>query len=75
MTNQDYGTVEHEGKTLKLTQQAFCGNYPGIDVYVAAAVDEEGNEYQVKWNCLEGWMDMDDESDCCDWSIYTVEAR
>lgn len=46
-----FGTVNFEGKELKLTQDAYVDNYgtDGEVRYYANAVDTEGNEYQVIW--------------------------
>jgi len=70
---QQFGEFEHNGCRLALTQQAFCTNHPENHTYQAHAVDVDGNEYVVLWDCLDGWMEMEDESDCCDWSVYTVK--
>lgn len=67
-----FGTVSFEGKTLALTQQAYCSNHPDVATYQALAVDEAGDEYTVVWDCVEGWMGKEDESECCDWSEYQV---
>ena len=38
-----------------------------VITYRAAAIDSSGNEYAVLWAPVEGFADLDDESDCCDW--------
>lgn len=79
---KQFGTVEHGNKTLALTQQAYVNNH-GTDGgvrYFAAAVDAEGNEYQVEWDTTAAWDEAykaarngddsgycDDESNACDW--------
>lgn len=79
-----FGTVEHEGKTLALTQQAYCDNTGAGDqvAYFAAAVDADGNAYKVKWDTTMEWDEAqaayradplnapvpEDESAACDWS-------
>ena len=57
MTN--YGTVTYEGKEYILTQQAYIMGV-GIEewsneevYYLASAIDNEGNEYEVKWELNE----------------------
>ena len=64
----DHGTVEHEGKILELTQEAYPrgGSFPvpggatySGNWYEALAVDAEGNEYRVIWT--------DGDSESCDW--------
>lgn len=66
-------TVEFEGKTYTLTQEAYVGTY--ATKYHAAAVDDEGNKYTITWETTEEWdnarkIDLsycEDESDACDW--------
>ena len=65
----EFGTVEHNGEKLWLTQQAYV-TYGGT--YQAAAIDSEGNDYTVTWDTVEGWEQCEDESEACDWSVYTV---
>ncbi len=49
---RDFGTVEHNGKTLILTEQAYMDNYgtDGAVRYYAHAIDDEGNTYRVAWD-------------------------
>lgn len=71
----DYGTVEYNGKTLTLTQDAYLDHDRHnlqLPVYRAHAVDEDGNDYRVQWHVVDGWQEMDDESDRCDWDDYQV---
>lgn len=83
MTNTNFGTIKHEGKTLTLTQQAYVAGTTQRPHYEAAAVDAAGNEYRVRWSLkpaliaesgdavpMDQWPE--DESDCCDWSKYEV---
>lgn len=70
----EFGTVEHDGQTLALTQIAYCSNHPDVATYEARAIGIDGVEYLVTWDCVEGWMDLEDESECCDWSQYAVRA-
>ena len=65
----NFGTVQHAGKTLNLTQIAFLdcdGSNNGERYYSAGAVDADGNEYKVRWEIYDGF-DGDDESNACDW--------
>lgn len=69
MANAKFGTVQHNGKTLNLTQQAFLtcdGSNTGERYYSAGAVDADGTEYRVRWEIYEGFAG-DDEGDACDW--------
>lgn len=51
------GTVEFEGKKLYLIQQAYANQKYDYIVYRATAIDDEGNDYQVEWDTVEGWED------------------
>ncbi len=51
------GTIEHDGKKLYLIQQASAENKCDRIVYLAAAIDEDGNKYTVEWNTVPGWED------------------
>ncbi len=62
------------GKTVTLTQEAYPagGSFPvGQEAtynghwYEAAAEDNDGNEYIVRWTDVD-WS-AEDESDACDW--------
>jgi hypothetical protein len=69
---KEFGTVTFEGKAYTLTQGAWLTHTQRLDGiadnhYLANAIDQEGNEYNVYWNPVEGWEQMEDESDCCDW--------
>lgn len=52
-----FGTVEHDGRTLALTQQAYCDAYgtDGTVCYYASAVDDEGGTYKVRWDTTADW--------------------
>jgi hypothetical protein len=81
------GTVELDGKTLYLIQDAYADN--GCDgelIYRSAAIDENGEDYNVVWNAYntdeenECYINSDgnpmgpwdDESNACDWSKYSI---
>lgn len=80
---ENFGSVEFEGKTYKLTENAYSDNY-GTDGgirYYASATDGKGNEYKVAWDTTAEWDQaneqykqtgeysplLDDESNACDW--------
>jgi hypothetical protein len=64
-------TINHNDKTLTLVQQPYisdCGAF-----YQAHAKDDDDNTYLVKWAVTNDDPDnCDDESDMCDWDVYTV---
>lgn len=69
MANANFGTLNHNGQTLTLTQQAFLdcdGSNTGERYYSASAVDAYGNQYKIRWEIYQGF-DGEDESDACDW--------
>ena len=69
MANAKYGTIDHNGKTLTLTQQAYLDGDGSNDCegyYSASAVDADGNDYKVRWEIRDGF-DGEDEGDACDW--------
>lgn len=85
-----YGTVEHNGKIITLTQQAFAENFGtnGQVAYYAHGVDADGNDYKVIWQTTKEWDEaqaaatpdeysslLDDESNACDWDAYEVIAQ
>lgn len=35
--------------------------------YAAVAVDQENEEYIIYWNPVEGFEEIEDESETCDW--------
>lgn len=76
MYENKYGTVEFEGKTYTLVEQAGIGYISKPygsdawlqgDFYRAHAIDNEGKEYLVLWSPVEGWKEMEDGADHCDW--------
>ena len=86
----EFGTVDHQGAVLALTQQAYINNHgtDGAVRYYAAAIDTDGNDYQVAWDTTEAWnaceaafradpenaAPNDDESLACDWA-HPAEIR
>jgi hypothetical protein len=82
-TKRLYGYYEREnglswqdGKPYWLTQPAYVigdGRY-----YEAKAVDIEGNEYLLTWETTVEWdnredCDKGDESEACDWNVFTAQ--
>lgn len=51
------GTVEHDGKTIYLLDQATVGNYgtDGLVRYYADAIDADGIEYRIAWDTTDDW--------------------
>jgi hypothetical protein len=54
---RDYGTVDYQGKTYALTQDAYPENYrtDGEVRYYASATGPDGAEYEVAWETTQGW--------------------
>ena len=74
-TDKHLGTVTTDGGVdVFLTQQAFITGNGTTDWYQAHGVDADGNDYRVTWDCVDGYMEMDDESNCADWDKYEIEA-
>lgn len=70
-SNNKFGDVKTtNGVIVHLTQQAYVVNANGL--YEAHGKDDQDNSYKVQWQAVDGWMSMDDESNCCDWHVYTV---
>lgn len=65
MTN--YGKVTYEGKEYILIQQAYIAGTNEEPYYLATAIDNEGNEYEVEWELNEDAGLVEDESTACDW--------
>lgn len=65
-------TIEYNNKTLtlkddaRLTHNCKEGNY-----YSAFAEDQDGNEYEIKWEIKEGTEELEAE-DQCNWDIFSV---
>ncbi|WP_019156825.1 hypothetical protein [Robertmurraya massiliosenegalensis] len=62
-----HGEVEHEGKVIRLTQNAYLDGTHENPYYSANGIDAEGNEYEITWDVVENWKELEDESECCDW--------
>ena len=70
-----YGTVEHLGRTLTLTQDPYCDGDGNRTYYRAAAVGPDGDEHNVYWTPLPGFEEIEDDSYACDWTAYTVDCK
>jgi hypothetical protein len=56
MSANNYGTVQHNGTTIRLTQGAYFAAEQGQDPYYAArGIDAQGNEYRVTWQTTQEW--------------------
>jgi len=62
-------TIKHNGIELTLTQHAHISDN-GL-TYEAHATDKDGNDYKVLWDII---ADDCDESNNCNWDVYTVKA-
>lgn len=61
-------TVTFEGKTITLTQDPYIDGVAGErPMYKAHGKDEDGNEYIVTWDVVDGYEEITDESEMCDW--------
>lgn len=65
-------TVTHNGMILALVQQPYLDGTHEAPVYRAHAKGADDNDYIVTWQVKDGWQSTEDESDCCDWSEYSV---
>jgi hypothetical protein len=84
---KNLGTVEHQGATIYLQQEAYNAAEQGQQPYYRArGMDEDGNEYTVTWQITDEFRDLlkeweetretrlIDEGNACDWDVYTVEG-
>jgi len=53
--NNNYGTVDFEGKTLTIIEEAHPDNYKDYIRYYAYAVDSDGTKYVVEWDTTKEW--------------------
>ena len=71
-----YGSaISKEGVKIYFTQNPYIEMGPNDSepLYRALAYDDRGEQYLVTWKAYHNWMDIEDESDCCDWEDYDVE--
>lgn len=65
--------VQYEDKTLTLSQTPYLAGTDSAPCFRASAQDERGNAYLVTWwGVKSNWRELEDNSDCCDWSRYEV---
>jgi hypothetical protein len=55
LDSSKYGTINYDGKTYILTEQAYLENYQGETAYFAHAKDSDGNDYKVVWMTCTAW--------------------
>ena len=67
------GDFAGDEKLIYLTQQAYLDGTHENPCYRAHAKDADDNAYLITWDVLDGWQDQDDESECCDWDVFTVK--
>jgi len=71
MKDLDYGTVNYNGKELKITQAPYPSDWIGEeDYYTSYIEDDEGNGYKVLWPITR--PDCEDQSEACDWEDYKI---
>ncbi|MBO2943598.1 hypothetical protein JJQ72_06350 [Paenibacillus sp. F411] len=64
--------IQFENKEITLKQEPYIDGPAGeTPIYKAQASDAEGNEYFVTWAAVEGWENIEDESEMCDWDHPT----
>ena len=67
----NYETVKYQEKTLYLQQDPYiAGDWGKEAYYSASAQDDEGNLYEVTWECIH--PEGEDESQSCNWDVYEV---
>lgn len=67
-------TLNHNGKTLTIQQDAYLAGTNEAPVYQARATDEAGNNYTVTWQPYDNLSEIEDGADACDWERYTVRS-
>ena len=70
--NGKYGTINLNESTnhlnIALTQLPYIdGSTDEVPVYRAHGIDKEGNEYEIQWDVVENWKEIDDEQEMCNW--------
>jgi DNA-binding Xre family transcriptional regulator len=71
--------VKFEGREYTLTQDAYLDGLPGeTPIFKAAAVDSEGDDFEVTWDVVDNWEEVaelgDDQAMVEDWgSPVSVE--
>ena len=68
--------ITYLDKVLTLKEEAYITGSNDDVYYLASATDADGNDYLVRWEIIVDDVDaLDDESDACDWDVYTVIAN
>jgi len=84
-----FGVVEFEGKQIFMKEDAFADGINDQPIYIAHAIDKEGNDYTITWEqyetdseneCFvdedgEPMGSWDDGANACNWDEYTVEKN
>lgn len=52
---------------VALTEQAISENYLDTVRYYANAIDINGNRYKVAWDVVDGFENLQDETETCEW--------
>lgn len=71
-----FGDINHDGRTIHLTGQAYLAGTVDCPKYLASAEDDDGHTYRLTWTPYDNYQELfanGDESDCCDWDKYTIE--
>lgn len=67
----DIGDFRYEinvNPELELTQQAYIdGKQEERPYYKAEAEDGEGNKYEVTWDVVDNYEEIEDEEEMCEW--------
>ena len=69
---KEYGSFDSRYGRLYLTQHPYPSDETE-DCYCALAIDSDNNDYEIVWECHEGWLTFKNEEDVCDWDEYTVK--
>ncbi|ALX50486.1 hypothetical protein AOX59_18965 [Lentibacillus amyloliquefaciens] len=76
LAKNENGSVKENETEIAISQQPYIdGPADEKPIYRALGIDQEGNEYEVKWEVVDYWQALEDESEMCDWdSPAEVEA-
>lgn len=67
LSKMGHDPVVFEGTEVFLTQDPYIDGTHESPYYRAHAIDLDGNQYHVYWDVIDGWQQMDDAADHCDW--------
>lgn len=70
---KQYGNVDYNGTNLTLQQEPYLSGTNEAPHYEACACDDAGNDYSVTWRIKDGWEEMEDQSECCDWDLFDIK--